>query len=65
MNYDSVGWYHPVENGFRHGYLMGHSSTGFAQETHVYLDDFKESLQDPHQWAVPRNEQRRIFFLNG
>jgi hypothetical protein len=47
MSYNAVGWFHSVENGFRNGYLMGWSSSGFAEETKIYLDDFKVFIQDP------------------
>jgi uncharacterized protein YjdB len=47
MSYHSVPFFHPVENGFRNGYLMGWSSSGFTEETHIFIDDFKVSLYDP------------------
>ena len=47
LDLTSVGWYHSGENGFRHGYLMGWSSSGFTQETKIFLDDFKVSVHDP------------------
>ncbi len=47
MDYRSVPFFHSVENGFRNGYLMGWSSSGFTEETHIFIDDFKVSLYDP------------------
>jgi hypothetical protein len=49
MDYTSLIWYHSQENGFRNGYLMGWSSTGFTEETKIYIDDFKVYVQDP-EW---------------
>jgi hypothetical protein len=49
LSYNSVPWYHSVENGFRKGYLMGWSNSGFTEETKIYIDDFKVYVQDP-EW---------------
>jgi hypothetical protein len=35
------------ENTFRAGYFMGNTNSGFDEETHVYLDDFRFYDQDP------------------
>ena len=49
MSYHSVPFFHPVENGFRNGYLMGWSSSGFTEETHLFIDDFMLYIEDP-EW---------------
>ena len=49
MSYHSVPFFHPVENGFRNGYLMGWSSSGFTEETHIFIDDFMLYIEDP-EW---------------
>lgn len=41
VNKTNGPWYHADGTGFDNGYLLGWSNSGFAQETRLYIDNFK------------------------